>query len=122
MKIITRIMFLVLFLWLLIRVLTQFGGSRHGCSPGNVTVDQLQTGQKPRNKQVWKVTVANECPCTFEQVRLYCAGFKSVKRINSSIISRSDNLCLVNNGLPIHPYTYITFTYVSTHQISLVPY
>ncbi|KAL0447310.1 UNVERIFIED_CONTAM: Hydroxyproline O-galactosyltransferase HPGT3 [Sesamum latifolium] len=92
------------------------------CFPGNVTVDQLPTGEKVMNKTVWKVIVGNKCSCAFEEVKLFCAGFQSIKTINSSVISKSENLCLVNDGLPIYPNTEVSFTYAWSRKIALVPF
>ncbi|KAL0327407.1 UNVERIFIED_CONTAM: Hydroxyproline O-galactosyltransferase HPGT3 [Sesamum angustifolium] len=98
------------------------GTYEYECFPGNVTVDQLPTGEEVMNKTVWKVIVGNKCSCTFEEVKLFCAGFQSIKTINSSVISKSQNLCLVNDGLPIYPNTEVTFTYAWSRKIALVPF
>ncbi|KAL0407623.1 UNVERIFIED_CONTAM: Hydroxyproline O-galactosyltransferase HPGT3 [Sesamum radiatum] len=102
--------------------LSSKGTYEYECFPGNVTVDQLPTGEKVMNKTVWKVIVGNKCSCAFEEVKLFCAGFQSIKTINSSVISKSENLCLVNHGLPIYPNTEVTFTYAWGHKIALVPF
>ncbi|KAL0297137.1 UNVERIFIED_CONTAM: hypothetical protein Sradi_6765800 [Sesamum radiatum] len=98
------------------------GTYEYECFPGNVTVDQLPTGEEVMNKTVWKVIVGNKCSCTFEEVKLFCAGFQSIKTINSSVISKSESLCLVNDGLPIYPNTEVTFTYAWSRKIALVPF
>ncbi|KAL0372253.1 UNVERIFIED_CONTAM: Hydroxyproline O-galactosyltransferase HPGT3 [Sesamum calycinum] len=94
------------------------GTYEYECFPGNVTVDQLPTGEEVMNKTVWKVIVGNKCSCTFEEVKLFCAGFQSIKTINSSVISKSESLCLVNDGLPIYPNTENAWS----RKIALVPF
>lgn len=45
-------------------------------------------------------------PCYFTDTRMSCVGFKSVTPIASSVVSKSGDTCLLNNGQPLHDYDF----------------
>ncbi|KAH6765444.1 hypothetical protein C2S52_016427 [Perilla frutescens var. hirtella] len=115
MKIINKVTFLLLFLFLITK------GSC-GCSPGNVVIDQQLTGEKISNLPVWNVTISNKCSCTLTRVRVSCVGFESVADINPLEICKKEDICLANNGGPIHGNNSFTFTYAWSNKIAFAPY
>ncbi|KAJ4824980.1 hypothetical protein Tsubulata_014354 [Turnera subulata] len=73
-----------------------------------ITVEQTKTGQVVEGKPQWSVTVTNTCLCTQTNVYLSCNGFQSVENVDSSILSKQGDECLVNSGNPVQK---LTFTY-----------
>ncbi|GAA0185624.1 hypothetical protein LIER_32912 [Lithospermum erythrorhizon] len=109
--------FLCLSLFLII--ITQ--GMAAKCYPGRVTIYQKPTGRRIHHKTEWKVSVANECACMQLNVRLSCAGFHSLRFLSPSVLSKSGNLCIINNNNPISPFSTFNFTYVWDHQFVFAP-
>ncbi|XP_022882269.1 protein TAPETUM DETERMINANT 1-like [Olea europaea var. sylvestris] len=98
------------------------------CFPGSLrdlTVNQVRTKEKIRNKPEWKVTVTNKCLCSFLQVTLLCPGFDSVKTIKPSpkfVSKNGPKSCLINDGSPIYGGKTFKFTYASDQEIAFAPF
>ncbi|OIV89587.1 hypothetical protein TanjilG_18169 [Lupinus angustifolius] len=91
------------------------------CSIKDLTVDVAKSGAEIKGKPEWVVTITNKCACVQKDVKLNCKGFNTVEQIDPSILSVSDNVCLVvNNGNPIYRDP-ITFKYAWDTQFPLNP-
>ncbi|TKY46886.1 hypothetical protein E2542_SST28935 [Spatholobus suberectus] len=71
------------------------------CSLNDLHVTQSITGVTVHEKQEWKVTITNWCPCVQKNVMLNCMGFQSTKQVDPSLLTVSHGVCLVNAGKPI---------------------
>ncbi|CAK9175739.1 unnamed protein product [Ilex paraguariensis] len=80
-----------------------------------VTVNQVATGKRIQDKPEWNVTIANPQTCTLWAVKLSCPGFQTVEKVDPLILSKSGDICTINNDLPIYGYTSINFTYAWDH-------
>ncbi|KAK2665788.1 hypothetical protein Ddye_004362 [Dipteronia dyeriana] len=81
------------------------------CTTENLQIQQQQTGQQVQSKPEWKVAISTGCPCDQLEVKLACDGFQTVKAIDSSLLAKSGDECLVNKGEPIFPDEDFSFTY-----------
>ena len=81
------------------------------CPPGSISISQSSTGAGIETKLEWKVIINNDSPCIISDLKLDCAGFQTVKRVDPSILSKSGSVCLVNSGGPINPHAKLSFTY-----------
>ncbi|KAL2545217.1 Beta-1 [Forsythia ovata] len=91
----------------------------------DLKVNQVRTGAKIGNKPEWKVTIANNCLCTFLEVTLLCSGFDSaeITKPSTNNISKSGpKSCLLNSGQPIYGGKTFTFTYASNQSIAFAPF
>ncbi|AEE86005.1 hypothetical protein AtNW77_Chr4g0310701 [Arabidopsis thaliana] len=75
----------------------------------SLSVIQSKTGNMVENKPEWEVKVLNSSPCYFTHTTLSCVRFKSVTPIDSKVLSKSGDTCLLGNGDSIHD---ISFKYV----------
>lgn len=77
-------------------------------------VTQHQTGEKKGNFWEWNVTIANPCPCAQRYVTLSCRGLNSQERIDTNVVTISNNLCFINSntGADIAPFSQVSFVYV----------
>ncbi|KAJ0090012.1 hypothetical protein Patl1_12505 [Pistacia atlantica] len=91
------------------------------CVVQNVTVNQSQTGSQVQNKPEWKVTISNPCRCTVLDLTLSCTGFQTVEKIDPSVLSKSGDNCLINNGNPIVGLSTFSFNYAWDSSFSLTP-
>ncbi|KAL1210375.1 hypothetical protein V5N11_006706 [Cardamine amara subsp. amara] len=83
------------------------------CKLNYLTVKQSKTGKMVQNKPEWEVRVANTCTrCKFQYAKLSCVGFKSITPIDTSLLSKSGELCLLNGGNLIYPHMDVVFKYV----------
>ncbi|XP_010546544.1 PREDICTED: uncharacterized protein At1g05835-like [Tarenaya hassleriana] len=81
------------------------------CSVDNLSLGQAKTGQTVNGKPEWKVSVKNPCPCTVMNLKLSCVGFQSTSSIDSSVMSKSGDECLLNGGSPLAPMSVFSFNY-----------
>ncbi|VVB08084.1 unnamed protein product [Arabis nemorensis] len=65
-----------------------------------------------QNKPEWEVKVTDTNSCEFMNIKLSCTGFKSVTTIESSVLSKADNGCLLNNGHGLFYQGSFAFKYV----------
>ncbi|KAK7815343.1 hypothetical protein CFP56_001735 [Quercus suber] len=79
-------------------VLSFVGKGNCECNLSQVTIKQSKTGEVVQQKPVWSVTINNGCPCSQSDLKLSCNGFQTVKPVDHSVLSKSGNECLVNNG------------------------
>ncbi|KAL3497328.1 hypothetical protein ACH5RR_040060 [Cinchona calisaya] len=92
------------------------------CSLANLTILQAPTGAKVESKPQWNLTIFNQCICTQTQVKLSCKGFQSVEKIDPTVLLKTGDSCLVNNGAPIHyGHDNFTFTYAADKQFPFTP-
>ncbi|KAL9288847.1 hypothetical protein AtEden1_Chr4g0310861 [Arabidopsis thaliana] len=83
------------------------------CSLNSLSVKQSKTGKLVQNKPEWEVRVTNPCNnCKFQNTELLCVGFNSVTPIDTSLLLKSGEACLVNAGKFIVPHVDIVFKYV----------
>ncbi|XP_075636995.1 TPD1 protein homolog 1-like [Castanea sativa] len=102
-------------------VLNVVGKGNCQCTLSQVTIKQSKTGEVVQQKPVWSVTINNGCPCSQSDLKLSCNGFQTVKPVDPSVLSQSDNECLVNNGLPVQPSSSVSFTYAWDTSFSFQP-
>ncbi|KAG7540705.1 hypothetical protein ISN45_Aa07g008740 [Arabidopsis thaliana x Arabidopsis arenosa] len=69
-------------------------------------VRQSKTGKMVGNKPEWEVKVLNSSPCSFGQTKLSCVGFQSVTPIDSKVVSKSGDTCLLADGGYIHDFSF----------------
>ncbi|EFH43521.1 predicted protein [Arabidopsis lyrata subsp. lyrata] len=69
-------------------------------------VRQWKTGKMVNNKPEWEVKVLNSSPCYFTDTKLSCVGFQSDTPIDSKVISKSGDTCLLANGDAIHDFSF----------------
>ncbi|EXB80735.1 hypothetical protein L484_008515 [Morus notabilis] len=83
------------------------------CAIQDIQIARSRTGELVENKPEWSVTIKNECSCTQLDLHLDCNGYQTVKLVDPSILSISNDgqYCLVNNGQPIYAFGSISFTY-----------
>ncbi|GMY29255.1 TPD1 protein homolog 1-like [Fagus crenata] len=92
-------------------VVSLVGKGNCQCGLSNVSINQSKTGEVVQKKPVWNVTITNNCACSQSDLTLSCNGFQTVKPVDSSVLSKSGNECLVNNGVIVGPFSFVTFTY-----------
>ena len=62
------------------------------------------------------MTISNNCPCAQKNVKLECLNFQTAEPIDPSILSVSDDVCIVNGGQPIASGDVgVTFKYAGPH-------
>ncbi|KAA0036281.1 protein TAPETUM DETERMINANT 1-like [Cucumis melo var. makuwa] len=91
------------------------------CVLNNITISQKMTGFQIHGMTEWDVTITNNCICSQSDLKLDCKGFATTLSIDPSILSISDNECLVNNGKPIFNSKPITFKYAQTPKFNFKP-
>ncbi|XP_073132206.1 uncharacterized protein At1g05835-like [Henckelia pumila] len=92
------------------------------CETSDLLINQTATGALVKGKSQWNVTVTNECPCTQLHVTLMCKGFDTVEPLNTSVIAKSGDLCLlINDEQPIYPFATLSFTYAWDDQFAFKP-
>ncbi|GAV60545.1 hypothetical protein CFOL_v3_04075, partial [Cephalotus follicularis] len=92
------------------------------CSINNVKISQSATKRLVRKVPEWNVTITNNCACSQLDVKLDCNGFKTVEKVDPSIMTMSGAECLiVNNGNPLHPHDTVSFTYASATSFPFTP-
>ncbi|CAH2046271.1 unnamed protein product [Thlaspi arvense] len=64
-----------------------------------------------QGKPEWEVKVTGPCSCESLNIKLSCAGFQSVTTIDSKVLSKTGDECLLNDGEPIDHGDYV-FKYV----------
>ncbi|KAI6680250.1 hypothetical protein NL676_034131 [Syzygium grande] len=90
------------------------GASKDQCSrtPKDITITQKAGGTGEGGKPKWSVTISNPCLCTVLELTVTCDGFDpAAQKIDPSILAKQGNVCLVNNGDPIHANESVSFTY-----------
>ncbi|XVF67040.1 hypothetical protein PTKIN_Ptkin10aG0089000 [Pterospermum kingtungense] len=55
--------------------------------------------------------ISNSCPCTQSDVKLRCDGFQTLEKIETSVLAKSGGECLINNGMPLPPFSNYSFVY-----------
>ncbi|KAG4982673.1 hypothetical protein JHK82_027531 [Glycine max] len=63
----------------------------------NIIIRQSETGNLVNDKPEWKVSISNICVYTQSQVKFNCNRFQTTKDVNPSILSISDDVCLLKN-------------------------
>ncbi|XP_042485612.1 uncharacterized protein LOC122065830 [Macadamia integrifolia] len=92
------------------------------CSLDNITISQVKKpGQVVEGKPEYLVIVNNNCICTQSNLQLNCTGFKTVVKVDPSILSIDGNSCLFNNGRPFYGFTSKNFTYAWDTPSSFTP-
>ncbi|KAM4122711.1 hypothetical protein ACB094_01G103900 [Castanea mollissima] len=81
------------------------------CPFQHISIQQSETGVAMQEKPVWNVAINNNNRCTISSLKLDCAGFRTVKSVDPSILSVSGAVCLVNGGTPISGFSKLNFTY-----------
>ncbi|KAL4650830.1 hypothetical protein ACB092_01G115600 [Castanea dentata] len=81
------------------------------CPFQHISIQQSETGVVMQEKPVWNVAINNNNRCTISSLKLDCAGFRTVKSVDPSILSVSGAVCLVNGGAPISGFSKLNFTY-----------
>ncbi|ESQ39712.1 hypothetical protein EUTSA_v10001075mg [Eutrema salsugineum] len=84
----------------------------YGCDRFSLTLTQSKTGKMVKNKPEWEVRVKNPCTCVFFDIQLSCADFKSVTTIDSSVLSKTGDVCLLMNGQRLDGEEEYVFKYV----------
>ncbi|CAH2046272.1 unnamed protein product [Thlaspi arvense] len=88
-----------------------FVAQGYGCDVHRLTLTQSKTGKMVKNKPEWEVRVTDPCTCSFLDVKLSCTGFESAIIINKSVLLKTGDECILNDGRPIHYGDYV-FKYV----------
>ncbi|CAA7041564.1 unnamed protein product [Microthlaspi erraticum] len=81
------------------------------CQLSDIIVKQSRTGKLVQNKPEWEMKVTNLCSCKVKNVKLSCAGFSSVTRVDLYLLKVRD-VCLLRSGTYAYPHSDIVFTYV----------
>lgn len=81
------------------------------CSYDDLIVTQSTTGRQVESQIEWEVKIENNCTCTQLDVKLDCEGFQTAEPIDSSVLAKSGDECLLNNGLPVYGHSIANFTY-----------
>ncbi|PIN24417.1 hypothetical protein CDL12_02871 [Handroanthus impetiginosus] len=87
------------------------GSLQQQCEIKDLKINQKPTGKNVNNKPEWTATISNNCICTQMNVQLSCKGFQTEEPVDPSLLSKSGDLCLINNGLPIYGFRSISFVY-----------
>ncbi|KAL6557252.1 hypothetical protein OROMI_017602 [Orobanche minor] len=92
------------------------------CPPSTLNITEVPTERQIESKTEWNVSISITCPCTILQLKLSCPEFKSVTKIDPSVISQYDGShCLVNNGQPLYGGRIFNFTYAGD-RVNFVPF
>ncbi|ESQ39713.1 hypothetical protein EUTSA_v10001150mg, partial [Eutrema salsugineum] len=78
----------------------------------SVILKQSKTGKMVKNKPEWEVRVKNTCSCNYYEIHLSCVNFKSVTTIASSVLSKTGDVCLLNDGKVLSYDEEYVFKYV----------
>ncbi|XVE66402.1 hypothetical protein DITRI_Ditri08aG0077500 [Diplodiscus trichospermus] len=113
MAIIPKLLFALLFL-------TLIGQGHCQCSLEQVSIIQTQTGKIVENQPEWKVVISNGCVCSLSELKISCRGFQTVEPIDPSILSKSGDECLINNGEPVAPLSDFTFNYAWDESFAFI--
>ncbi|XP_057416331.1 uncharacterized protein LOC130710952 [Lotus japonicus] len=89
------------------------------CSFKDLSLLQTDTGNIVQGKPEWIVSITNKCACVQSNIKLYCRGFKTVEKIDPSLLQVLGDECHINNGNPIHDA--FSFTYAWDRPTSLFP-
>ncbi|KAE9603011.1 hypothetical protein Lalb_Chr12g0205721 [Lupinus albus] len=98
-----------------------FQGYGQSCSLNDLSVSVAKAGSFIQGKPEWEVTIANNCVCKQQNVKLNCTGFQTLELIDPSVLSVSGNVCLVNAGKPIISNDPFTFKYAWDYLFQLTP-
>ncbi|BAT82391.1 hypothetical protein LR48_Vigan07g244600 [Vigna angularis] len=90
------------------------------CSFRDLSITQNLTGVKVRGKPEWTVKITNNCACVQLNVILNCQGFRTVEKIDPSVLRISPARCLVNNGQSVYGDA-VQFNYASDKQFEFTP-
>ncbi|KAK9683561.1 hypothetical protein RND81_10G149800 [Saponaria officinalis] len=77
----------------------------------DMSIHQSKLNSDKSKRQLWNVTITNNCYCSQMNVRIDADGFRTTTRLDPAIIMISKGQGLVNGGQPIYPYTSLGFTY-----------
>ncbi|ESQ53967.1 hypothetical protein EUTSA_v10027554mg [Eutrema salsugineum] len=72
------------------------------CQLNDLSVKQSKTGKLVQNKPEWE----------FQYTKLSCVGFQSVTPVDTSVLSKSGDMCLLNAGNFTMPHVDFVFQYV----------
>ncbi|KAK8558843.1 hypothetical protein V6N12_042136 [Hibiscus sabdariffa] len=59
----------------------------------------------------WRVTISNDCVCTQSDLKLSCDGFQTTEAIDSLVMSKWGEECLINDAQPIVSFSNVSFNY-----------
>lgn len=90
------------------------------CSFRDLLITQNLTGVKVRGKPEWRVKITNNCACVQLNVMLNCEGFRTVEKIDPSVLRISPARCLVNNGQSVYGDA-VQFNYAWDNQFEFTP-
>ncbi|XP_057450752.1 uncharacterized protein LOC130742666 [Lotus japonicus] len=90
------------------------------CSLKDLSLSQSKTGAKVQGKPEYSVSITNKCACVQSDVKLNCRGFKTVEKIDPSLLQVLGDECLVNYGNSIYRDA-VNFTYAWDRPFPLFP-
>lgn len=91
------------------------------CSLSDISVGQNRTTNWAHGMPVWSVNITNNCACSRLEVKLNCFGFKTNLGVDPSILSVSENECLLKNGQPVGPFETVNFLYAWDFKFPFQP-
>ncbi|KAK4434153.1 hypothetical protein Salat_0578000 [Sesamum alatum] len=92
-------------------MLFMHAGTLQSCELKDLVITQKATGKTVENKAEWEASVSVDCPCTQANVKLFCKGFQTAEAVDSSLLSKSGDECLLNNGQPLYGSDAVSFVY-----------
>ncbi|XP_073047673.1 uncharacterized protein [Primulina eburnea] len=93
------------------------------CGLRNMIIKQEATGSAVGDQTQWNVTVSNACPaCNQSKVTLLCEGLQTVEPLNTEVVTKSGDYCLINRRRPILPGVTLSFTYSWEKKFAFKPY
>ncbi|KAL5100720.1 hypothetical protein RYX36_005047 [Vicia faba] len=79
------------------------------------------TGAKIGGKTQWRVTIVNKCNCPLSQIILNCQGFQSTMPVDSTILLKRGDNCLLYNGHALSGNDADQFAYAWDTPFNLYP-
>ncbi|XP_057416144.1 uncharacterized protein LOC130710797 [Lotus japonicus] len=90
------------------------------CYLRDLSLLQTRTGNIVQGKPEWIVSITNKCACVQSDVMLNCRSFKTVEKIDPSVLQVLGDECLINYGNPIY-HDAFNFTYAWDRPTSFFP-
>ncbi|KZV27379.1 Beta-1,3-N-Acetylglucosaminyltransferase family protein [Dorcoceras hygrometricum] len=93
------------------------------CDLEELIIKQEATGSAVGDQTQWNVTITNACAaCSQSRVTLLCQGLQTVEPLNTEVVTKSGDYCLINKGLPVFAGLTLGFTYSWEKQFEFEAY
>ncbi|OVA09603.1 hypothetical protein BVC80_9101g129 [Macleaya cordata] len=102
----------IFYTFLLLTILLE-GACATTCDLSSLRITQTITTRQVAGKPEYEVNVSNWCACAQSNVRLRCAGFKTVEKIDPAVLKQDNEFCLLLSGKPLKQNADVQFRYAS---------